>query len=282
MKSASNYQKEALEILNKINDLRMNPVKYSLSLENFRSCYKGKNFSLEKNSYLPTQEGISALEELINFTEKQKPKNKLSLEIGLNITLKDFCESVKSSEELNDSYNTFESDKVGAKYGTFGPGRTQVYMVNLISEDLDKNILFLLLCDGDDSRQIRDLLLDGKFTKIGVYVKKYEKDDTPMLTLLLADEYKTKAQYAENTDKDTVEELVSATAKVDIGKKPEKMNVKVQEDDDSDLDLPEGVMKIERKTKNVKENGKEYVVTKTVTYMEDGSVNTEIKKEKMN
>lgn len=285
MKSESNYQSEASDILSKINDIRMNPVKYSLSLEKFRSCYKGKNFTLEKMSHLPTSEGVSALEDLMNFTEKQKPKSELTLEFGLNLALKEFCQSVKSSDELNDAYNTFESDKIASKFGKFGKGRIQVYMVNLISEDLDKNILFLLLCDGDESRQIRELLFDAKFSKIGIYIHSYPKEDTPMLTIMLADEYKTNPQFDKSNDKDQnlVDQVAEKLSKAEVGKKSQKANVKDQDDDnDPDFDIPQGVVKIERKSKNVKENGKEFQITKTVTYLEDGSVNTEIKKEKIN
>ncbi len=298
MKSTPDYQKEAVAFLDKINDIRQNPVKYSLDLEKFRSCYKGKNFALEKNSQMPTQEGVSALNELIAFCEKQKPRNELNSENGLNLTLKEFCESVKGSEALNDAYTDFDSEKIGSKYGSYGKsGRIQVYMMNLISENFEKNVLLLLLCDGDDSRQIRDLVFDGKFSKIGLFIKKYPKEDSPMLTILLAEEYKTKAQYAEaeeepakayvgsdsiRKNKAQEEELVSGTSKLNLGKKPSAKQQKQEDEDDPDLDLPEGVVKIERKCKTIKENGKEFVVTKTITYMEDGSENTEITKARRN
>jgi len=278
---ARSLEKEIEEIFHKLNDVRWNPVNYSLSIENFRKFYQGKNFIIKKNLHLPTEEGIEALEDLIKFTEKQKPRNKLKLEFGLNLTLKEFCESVNSSDELNAYYKDFDYETIGSKYGNYGNGRIQSYMSNLISEDLEINVLNLLLCDGDETRQMRDIIMDNKFTKIGVFIKHYPNEETPMLILLLTDDYSTKQQY----ENKKTEGLNNQFTKLNFDKsnKGATAGKKIEEDeDDPDLDMPEGVIKIERKCKTVKENGVEFLITKTIMYMEDGSINTEIKKDKTN
>ncbi len=287
MKSTTNFKSEAQEIIKRINSIRQDPSEYVEILRDFNSCYKGNTFTIDKKYRIETNEGVTALNDLIKFMEKQKPENKLKVETGLCSTLEEFCNNVKSSEELNEYYSTFDSQKVGEKYGKYGNGRIQTYLMNSIAEDLEKNVLFLLLSDGDDTRQIRNLLMDKDFKCIGVYIKNYEGEDSPMLTLMLADNYKTNASNddtPQETSVDPVNDLKEATKKllIDLDKEKTQKNLskaKTLVDDDPDLDLPEGVMKIEKKSKIVKEKGKEFVVTKIVTYMDDGSVNTEVTKE---
>ena len=290
MKSNSNYKKEVEEIFNLINEIRQNPVNYSLALEKFRSAYKNKDFFYEKNAYISTQEGIPALEELITYMEKQKPKNKLKLETGLSLASKDFCDQTDDSVELNDLLNKCDLNKAGSKYGQMG-STISALMTNLITNDSDKNLLFLILSDGDETRYYRDNLMDNKFRKIGIHIKKFSNDDAPLALIYLMDEYTTKSQY-ENDEKQTnkdFENIVSSSAKISLDKNrsnndiKNKNNDKVEiqdDDDDDDFNLPPGVLKVEKKSKVVVEGNNQYVVTKTITHMEDGSINTEIKKEK--
>ena len=52
--------------------------------------------------------------------------------------------------------------------------------------------------------------------------------------------------------------------------------------EDSNVDLPEGVSKIEKNERFVNENGKKKKITKIIKYMDNGEINTEVFKTDMN
>lgn len=267
-----NYDITVRQVFDRINDIRQNPIKYSVNLEKFKSFYRKNDFMIEKNSVLPTQEGVTALEVLISFMEKQKVKNKFKLEKALNLVCENFCKEVKNSNDLNELMNTYNFQVQANKLGKIGSGRILSLMTNLISKDLETNIFLTLLCDGDESRQYRDYLLDSLIAKIGIHIHKYPNEDSPIIVFLLLDEYKPSAAY-ENDEESTIP-IVQATEKLNLGKN----NERIQGDNDDDFELPPGVAKIEKKSKLVKEGNKEYIITRTIMHMEDGSVNTDIVK----
>ena len=46
--------------------------------------------------------------------------------------------------------------------------------------------------------------------------------------------------------------------------------------EDSNVDLPEGVSKIEKNERFVNENGKKKKISKIIKYMDNGEINTEV------
>lgn len=128
---------------------------------------------------------------------------------------------------------------------------------------------------------LRRSSLDKKYEEFneesGDYVKsitniagknKINKDETKSLTRQLID-MKLKEKYHKA-------EEVEEGQKILISENKKTSNIS-----DDDFDLPEGVMKIEKSEKIVVESGIKKKVVKVIKHMEDGTVETEIYKEKI-
>ena len=77
------------EILAEINLARTNPAQYLRYLEDFKPYYHGKEIKFADGSTLVSNEGVSALEEAIDFVRSLKPLPPLELRKGMILSAKD-------------------------------------------------------------------------------------------------------------------------------------------------------------------------------------------------
>merc|ERR1712032_1669650 len=96
-----------IEFFKKLNDIRESPVKYSLELEQFKEGFKGNDFYLAKRSVLPTQEGVKALNDLIDHNSNKKPIKPFKMEKALNMICEDFCNQAKNADDMSELNNTY-------------------------------------------------------------------------------------------------------------------------------------------------------------------------------
>lgn len=155
------------EILVEINLARTNPTQYLRYLEEFKSSYHGKEIKYADGSTLVTNEGVSALEEAINFVRSLKPLPPLELRKGLILGARD---------HLNDLTNTGQSGHRGSdgsrtedrlnRYGSWSDsvGEDIVYKSRKARED----VIALIIDDGVKSRGHRKNIFKSDFHVIGL------------------------------------------------------------------------------------------------------------------
>lgn len=155
------------EILAEINLARTNPAHYLSYLEDFKKFYRGKEIKYSDGSTLVTNEGVSALEEAINFVRLQKPLPPLELRQGLILGAKD---------HVNDLVKTGQSGHRGSdgsmledrlnRYGNWSVsvGEDIVYRSRKARED----VIALIIDDGVKSRGHRKNIFKSDFHVIGL------------------------------------------------------------------------------------------------------------------
>lgn len=78
------------EIIDEINLARTDPQKYVAYIEAYKSYYKGNNLTLPgSRTALVTNEGLSAVDDAINFLRAQKPLPALNIARGMCLAAKD-------------------------------------------------------------------------------------------------------------------------------------------------------------------------------------------------
>lgn len=292
-----------IEFFKKINNIRDSPVSYSLELEQYKESFKGNDFYLAKRSVLPTQEGIKALNDLIEHFSNKKPIRFLKMEKALNMICEDFCNQAKSFDDMSELNNTYNFEKQFKKYGKVNRGRYMNIMFNLLTNDPVKNSFLFLSCDGDESREYRDLFtVDPNISQIGIHVVHFDKEASPLALVLLVDDFTPDPLYQNDAKLNNI--LGTSNSKSDNSTNNQQTksvnfsNDKVKNDNkkptekepevimvdgskDPELNLAKGIKKVEKSQRIIKEGLVEYIVTKTVTYMEDGEIKTQISKDKL-
>ena len=160
-------------------------------------------------------------------------------------------------EEIVEQYGKYE--EAFAMSTDFGSVTPEFVTMNLIVDD------------GNKSRSNRQMMFDGKYYKIGFGTSKHST--FRQCTVIL---------YATNFIKGA-KKAVLKKAKVS-NYNEEDNGIDYQEDlmqrelrdNYQDVDLPEGVSKIEKNEKYVMENGKKKTITKIIKYMDNGEINTEV------
>ncbi|HBB87609.1 MAG TPA: CAP domain-containing protein [Blastocatellia bacterium] len=172
------------EILAEINLARTNPTLYLRYLEDFKASYRGKEIKYSDGSTLVTNEGVSALEEAINFVRLLKPLPPLELRKGLVLGAKD---------HVNDLVKTGQSGHRGSdgsiledrlnRYGSWSVavGEDIVYRSRKARED----VIALIIDDGVKSRGHRKNIFKSDFHVIGLALSPTSKTP-PMCVITFA------------------------------------------------------------------------------------------------
>jgi uncharacterized protein YkwD len=172
------------EILAEINLARTNPALYLHYLEAFKASYRGKEIKYSDGSTLITNEGVSALEEAINFIRSLKPLPPLELRKGLILGAKD---------HVNDLVKTGQSGHRGSdgsiledrlnRYGSWSVsvGEDIVYRSRKARED----VIALIIDDGVKSRGHRKNIFKSDFHVIGLALSPTSKTP-PMCVITFA------------------------------------------------------------------------------------------------
>lgn len=155
------------EILAEINLARTNPAQYLHYLEDFKVSYRGKEIKYSDGSTLVTNEGVSALEEAIDFVRSLKPLPPLELRKGLILGAKDHVNDlVKTGQSGHRSSDgSILEDRLN-RYGSWSVsvGEDIVYRSRKARED----VIALIIDDGVKSRGHRKNIFKSDFHVIGL------------------------------------------------------------------------------------------------------------------
>jgi uncharacterized protein YkwD len=155
------------EILAEINLARTNPAQYLRYLEDFKASYRGKEIKYSDGSTLVTNEGVSALEEAINFVRSLKPLLPLELRQGLILGAKDHVNDLVKSGQSGHrgSDGSMLEDRLN-RYGNWSVsvGEDIVYRSRKARED----VIALIIDDGVKSRGHRKNIFKSDFHVVGL------------------------------------------------------------------------------------------------------------------
>ena len=286
-----NIDNFAYEIIKEINIARSKPRKYAKFLKKIIKNFDENDLNYsEEQINITTVEGIDAYEEAIEYLYNVYPKPKLNLHLSLLNIANDYLNHAKkiSYEKIF----RLEINNLIEKYGTFTGNFSKLMdFGGLTAKSIVTN---LIVCDGNHSRDYRNLIFDDNFRYIGV--ASVPHSEYKQFTVIMISE-NFKSLDSKNdipfqiSDKDNEEEE-DEEEEEENEKENEKENENENEEEENEEDeetenkynddiKEEGVKRIKKieQIKNI--NGKFMKVTKIIKTLDDGFVETEIFKEQI-
>ena len=242
------------QIIEEVNRIRLNPKTYAKKLRSYINHFEDNVLRLPqyKNGII-FNEGAVAFQDAANYLDSL-PKLKVLITddalsqaaetIANEMTFHDDLASMNkiNRQQIIDSYGVYEGEF--GQSTDFGSQTSELVVMNLVVDD------------GNSQRRNRKMLFNEKFTKIGCGSCKHPTFHACSV-LLYAFRF-----TAGNGGKVKRKEVVSDN----------------YEREGDDMDLPQGMVKMDKKEKIVNEDGKKMKITKVVMYMEDGEINTQLYK----
>ena len=275
------------QVANELNILRTIPQKYANTIREYKKYFKGTELILPgTNIAIQTQEGANAYEEAGQYLENANVINPLKLNESLCRIAKEYLVEVQKTD-INEVSN-IDLESIIANYGQFKGSFSRIIDFGGTTPALV--IANLLVGDGDEKRSQRQSLLNEKFFLIGVASGKHSQFGQCTVILLCTEFYSKNPEEVNREDEKKVN-LIGQPTKLRSKpptqytqqyNNPPQGNVVPQQNYGGDPDCPEGVKKVIKTENIIVEGGKRKKIIKTVKYMEDGSMQTEIEKEVIN
>ena len=272
---------------NELNILRTIPQKYANTIREYKKYFKGTELILPgTNIAIQTQEGANAYEEAGQYLENANVINPLKLNESLCRIAKEYLVEVQKTD-INEVSN-IDLESIIANYGQFKGSFSRIIDFGGTTPALV--IANLLVGDGDEKRSQRQSLLNEKFFLMGVASGKHSQFGQCTVILLCSEFYSKNTEDVNREDEKKVN-LIGQPTKLRSKpptqytqqyNNPPQGNVVPQQNYGGDPDCPEGVKKVIKTENIIVEGGKRKKIIKTVKYMEDGSMQTEIEKEVIN
>ncbi len=272
------------QVANELNILRTIPQKYANTIREYKKYFKGTELILPgTNIAIQTQEGANAYEEAGQYLENANVINPLKLNESLCRIAKEYLVEVQKTD-INEVSN-IDLESIIANYGQFKGSFSRIIDFGGTTPALV--IANLLVGDGDEKRSQRQSLLNEKFFLMGVASGKHSQFGQCTVILLCTEFYSKNPEEVNREDEKKVN-LIGQPTKLRSKpptqytqqyNNPPQGNVVPQQNYGGDPDCPEGVKKVIKTENIIVEGGKRKKIIKTVKYMEDGSMQTEIEKE---
>ena len=290
-----NIDNFAYEIIKEINIARTKPRKYAKFLKKIIKNFDENDLNYsEEQINITTVEGIDAYEEAIEYLYNVYPKPKLNLHLSLLNIANDYLNHAKkiSYEKIF----RLEINNLIEKYGTFTGNFSKLMdFGGLTAKSIVTN---LIVCDGNHSRDYRNLIFDDNFRYIGVASVPHS-EYKQFTVIMISENFKSldskndipfQISDKDNEEEEDEEEEEENENEEENEKENEKENENEEEENEEDEETEnkynddikeEGVKRIKKieQIKNI--NGKFMKVTKIIKTLEDGFVETEIFKEQI-
>ena len=291
-----NIDNFAYEIIKEINIARTKPRKYAKFLKKIIKNFDENDLNYsEEQINITTVEGIDAYEEAIEYLYNVYPKPKLNLHLSLLNIANDYLNHAKkiSYEKIF----RLEINNLIEKYGTFTGNFSKLMdFGGLTAKSIVTN---LIVCDGNHSRDYRNLIFDDNFRYIGVASVPHS-EYKQFTVIMISENFKSLdskndipfqiSDKDNEEEEDEEEEEEESENEEENEKENEKENENEEEENEEDEETEnkynddikeEGVKRIKKieQIKNI--NGKFMKVTKIIKTLEDGFVETEIFKEQI-
>ena len=276
-----NIDKFAYEIVKEINLARTKPKKYAKFLEEMLKYFDGNDLVYpEENININTNEGAEAYEEAIEYLYNSYPKPKLNLHLFLIKIANDF---LNHSMKINyENIFKLNINDLIEKYGNFNGNFSKLMdFGGLTAKSIVTN---LIVCDGEESRDYRNLIFDDDFRYIGVASKPHP-DYKQFTVFMISENFKSldpkndiPIQISDKVNEEDEEDEEEENEEEENEEEGEEIENKNNYNDDIREDGVKRIKKIEQ-IKNI--NGKFTKVIKVIKTLDDGFVETEVFKEQI-
>ena len=249
-------------IIKEINYIRSNPIDYAKKLLAYEKYFRGNVLYLPNQTPILTSEGFSAYRETSNFLMRTIPTGPLIINSYLT----------RIAEDILNSKN--DSDEIISKYGKVVGSYSEI--IEEGSETVEILILNLLVDDGDSNRNNRNNLLNKSHRIMGISTKNENNIKKSCLTF-------ARRFYSKNEDiGDLSDENYDYTVKHNEEENKQIKEIPIRNDniaeDDDNFELEKGVIKEDRKEKEIEEGGIRKKIIKITRTYEDGTTHSEINK----
>ena len=250
-------------LIKEINSIRSNPIDYAKKLLTYEKYFRGNVLYLPNQTPILTSEGFSAYRETSNFLMRTIPSGPLII----NSYLTRIAEDILNSKNEN-------SDEIISKYGKVVGTYSEI--IEEGSETVEILILNLLVDDGDSNRNNRNNLLNKSHRIMGISTKNEDKIKKSCLTF-------ARRFFIKNEEiGDLSDENYDYTVKDNEEENKQIKEIPIRNDkfavDDDNFELDKGVIKEERKEKEIEEGGIRKKIIKITRTYEDGTTQTELNK----
>jgi len=156
------------ELVYEINKVRNKPSSYSEKISNNKSNFNGLIFKTPNSKYNDkTKEGVAAYEEAEQFLKTcPENQNELIPSVGLCRIALDFLKEFNDNGIEIDKVDNIDIKKITSKYGLCSGNLCKLIASG--GDELERIVINLIVCDGDQNREQRNKLFDKSFKKIGV------------------------------------------------------------------------------------------------------------------
>jgi hypothetical protein len=262
------------KIIDEINLVRKEPQNYADKIRKYLEFFKGKILKIPESIPIMTTEGPQAFEEAAFFLDNSDAQPALKYSPGLTHAAHEALLDIQKSEdaegidEMNiDTYIEKHGQVIGhfAQAIDFGSSLPELVVVNLLVDD------------GDSSRANRENIMDPHFKLLGVASGAHSLYHRCSVLMYARHFYSIGEIPGDLSDDnyDSIEDKQKAQATLLNKNKNEENKI------DQDMDLPEGLVKIDKQEKIISENGVQKKIIKITKHLENGDIETEIYKEKI-
>jgi uncharacterized protein YkwD len=156
------------EIVREINQLRKDPKEYIVYLEELKKYYSGKDLKRPGKVIITTKEGVSALEQAIDYLKKVKPVQALKLSEGMSLAAQDHIMNIINTGITG--HKGADGSMPGDRLNRRGKWENAVGENICYGFDTAREIvLWLLIDDGVDDRGHRLNFFRPEYNFIGVH-----------------------------------------------------------------------------------------------------------------
>ena len=269
-----------LKILEEINLVRKEPQNYADKIRKYLPLFKGKILKIPESIPILYSEGPKAFEEAAFFLDNCNFVSPLKYSPGLTHAAHDALIEIQHKEEV-DSLCELEVEgfikKHGQVIGYFGQA------VDFGSSFPELVVVNLLVDDGDQLRSNRANIMNPNFKLLGISTGPHPVYHKCTVLFYSRHFYQLEEEpgelsddnYDSQYDKNKSKELQQTKALKESSNSKEK-SLEIDE-----MDLPQGIVKIEKQEKIVNEGGLKRKIIKVIKHLENGDIETEIFKEKL-
>ena len=165
--NSDDFRELEQKILLEMNQVRTEPLTYIPLLEDYRSRFEGNRVFISENTYLLTQEGVSAVDEAIDFLNTNSSVSALTLSNGMSLGAKDHVQDIGTLNAIGHygSDGSSPCDRI-SRYGE--PHEACAENISFGADNAQSVIMDLIIDDGVSSRGHRKNLFNPRYKVTGI------------------------------------------------------------------------------------------------------------------